>query len=73
MSKFLPEDPREFAKFLRERTEGHAPDYDLAIFARPSQWMALAKMIEAAVSVTSPQREPNSPVGWGGHLPGLKE
>ena len=54
MSKFLPDDPREFAKFLRERSEGHAPGYDIAIYGRPLQWMAIAKMLEAAISVSSP-------------------
>jgi hypothetical protein len=44
---------------LRERTEGHAPGYDIAIFARPSQWMALAKMIEAQ-SLSSSDRGSNA-------------
>ena len=54
MSKFLPDDPREFAKFLRERTAGHAPGYDIAIYARPHQWQALGKRIEDADSMSTP-------------------
>lgn len=46
--KFMPDDPREFAKFFRERAEGHAPGYDLAVYARPHQLLALAKMLESA-------------------------
>lgn len=46
--KFLPDDPRQFEEFFRKRAEGHAPGYDLAVYARPHQWMAIAKMIEAS-------------------------
>jgi hypothetical protein len=46
MTNFLPNDPREFAKFLREHATGHAPGYDIVIYARPHQWLALAKLID---------------------------
>jgi hypothetical protein len=47
MSKFLPDDPRGFVEFLRTRTEGHAPGYDIAIYGRPHQWQAIATEIES--------------------------
>ena len=47
-SASLPDDPREFAKFFRDRAEGHAPGYDLAVYARPHQYLALAKMLDDA-------------------------
>jgi hypothetical protein len=46
MSKFLPDDPRKFAEFLCERATGHAPGYDIAIYARPHQWLAIATLLE---------------------------
>lgn len=49
----MPEDTRQFAEFFRKRAEGHAPGYDLAVYARPHQWMALAEMLEKASEVTS--------------------
>ena len=49
--KFLPDDPRDFAQFFRKRADGHAPGFDLAVYARPHQWMAVAKMLENADAV----------------------
>lgn len=57
MSKFLPHDPREFAKFLRERVCGHAPGYDIAVYARPHQWAAIATMLERASEIPPAKRE----------------
>lgn len=48
--KNLPDDPREFAKFLRERASGHAPGFDIAIYARPAAWSALADAIDHGLS-----------------------
>jgi hypothetical protein len=47
--KALPEDPKGFAKFLRERAAGHAPGYDIAIYARPRTWLALADAIDSGL------------------------
>lgn len=55
MSKFLPDDPREFVKFFRDRADGHAPGYDLGVFARPHQWLAVAKALEDAASAATPR------------------
>jgi hypothetical protein len=44
--KFLPDDPRQFVQFLRKRAEGHALGYDIALYGRPHQWLAIAKLIE---------------------------
>lgn len=45
--KQLPTNPSEFGRFLRERTSGHAPGYDIAIYARPHLWLGLADAVEA--------------------------
>lgn len=62
MSKFLPDDPREFVRFLRERAEGHAPGYDIAIYGRPHQWLAMAKSIEDSQPSASPQTTMPAPL-----------
>ena len=45
--KQLTNDPREFSAWLRQRAEGHAPGFDIAVYAPPSVWLALADAIEA--------------------------
>lgn len=46
VDKQLPDDPASFAKFLRQRATGHSPGYDIAIYARPHVWLALADAID---------------------------
>lgn len=43
--KQLPAD-QDVVEYLRERAKGHAPGYDIAIYARPSRWLAIAEEIE---------------------------
>jgi hypothetical protein len=47
MSKTFENDPCEFPAWIRNRAEGHAPGYDIAVYARPAVWIALAGAIEA--------------------------
>lgn len=56
--KQLTNDPREFPAWLRKRAEGHAPEFDITVYARPAIWLALADAIEACA--LSPP-EPTSP------------
>lgn len=46
--KKLIDDPQVMAEWLRQRAAGHAPGSDIAIYARPSTWLALADMLDRA-------------------------
>lgn len=48
LPEFPPDDPLGTIKYLRERAEGHAPGYDITIYARPSTWRGLADLLEGA-------------------------
>lgn len=53
--KFLTiDDPRDVPAWLRKRAEGHAPEGDIAVFARPRTWLALADAIEACSRPSHP-------------------
>lgn len=43
--KFMPADC-DHGAYFRARAEGHAPGYDIAVFARPAQWVAVADHID---------------------------
>lgn len=49
----MPEDPLRFAEWLRERARGHSPGYDIAVYARPSTWEALADAVERGLALTA--------------------
>ena len=53
-NKQLPADPAEFATYLRGRAQGHAPGYDIAIYARPAQWLALADALQGTPTKPTP-------------------
>lgn len=53
--KQLPEDPNLFGAWLRERAAGHAPGYHIAVYARPSFWLALADRLDR--KPTTPNKE----------------
>lgn len=43
--KFAPENPKnaaELAAYFRKRADGHAPDFDISVYARPHIWGAVA-------------------------------
>jgi hypothetical protein len=42
--------PREFPAWLRTRAEGHSPEYDITVYARPPIWLALADAIDACLT-----------------------
>ena len=44
--KRLPDDQKQFASWLRERANGHAPGYDIVVYARPRLWLTLADKLD---------------------------
>lgn len=54
--KSLPEKMPDVPKWLRERTDGHAPGYDIAIYARPYKLRALADYINKLEDVVEAAR-----------------
>lgn len=59
--KQLTNDPREFPAWLRKRAEGHAPEFDITVYARPAVWLALADAIEACALSPPEPTEPRCP------------
>lgn len=47
----------DFAKYFRDRAEGHAPGYYLAIYAKPHFWRAVADALDKASAVPPAQRQ----------------
>lgn len=45
MSHFAPTDITGIAAWLRQRAEGHAPDFDIAVYATPEIWSAIADQL----------------------------
>jgi len=44
--KEMPNDMLNVESWIRERATGHAPGYDIVVYARSHVWLALASEIE---------------------------
>lgn len=58
--KQLPDsdDPMEYVRWIRERATGHAPGYDIAIYARPTCWLQLATVLERYADIANSLPKP---------------